>query len=82
MVPALLGLGIVTVGFATLIIRLKVIQEGYRLSTLRIETQKLVQENQRLRLQQAELSSFQRLRALAPKYGLKPPVSGQIVIVR
>jgi cell division protein FtsL len=82
LIPVLLGMAIVTVGFATLMIRLEVIQEGYRLSGLRIELQKLAQENQRLRLEQAELSSYQRLRAIAPKYGLRPAVPGQMVIMR
>ncbi len=82
LLPALLGTAVVTVGFTTLMVRLEVIQEGYRLSALRLEVQKLEQENQRLRLEAAELSSYQRLRSLAPKYGLRPPARGQVVMVR
>jgi cell division protein FtsL len=69
-------------GFALLMVRLQVIQEGYRLSALRLEVEELQQENQRLRLEAAELSSYQRLRSLAPKYGLRPPAPGQIVMIR
>ena len=78
----LLATAVVLVGFAMLIVRLEVIQEGYRLSALRLEIEKLQQENQRLRLEAAELSSYQRLRSLAPKYGLRPPAPGQIVMMR
>jgi cell division protein FtsL len=80
--PVSLSAGVVLVGFTMLMVRLEVIQEGYRLSALRFEVEKLQQENQRLRLQAAELSSYQRLRALAPKYGLRPPAPGQVVMVR
>jgi len=65
-----------------LTVRLEAIQEGYRLSALRTEVEKLQQENQRLRLEAAELSSYQRLRSLAPKYGLRPPAPGQVVMMR
>jgi cell division protein FtsL len=44
--------------------------------------EKLQQENQRLRLEAAELSSYQRLRSLASKYGLRPPAPGQVVMMR
>jgi cell division protein FtsL len=82
LLPALLATAVVLVGFAMLIVRLEVIQEGYRLSALRLEVEKLRQENQRLRLEAAELSSYQRLRSLAPKYGLRPPAPGQVVMMR
>ena len=82
LLPALLATAVVLVGFGMLMVRLEVIQEGYRLSALRLEVEKLRQENQRLRLEAAELSSYQRLRSLAPKYGLRPPAPGQIVMMR
>jgi cell division protein FtsL len=82
LLPALLGSALVLVGFAMLIVRLEVIQEGYHLSALRVEVDKLQRENQRLRLEAAELSSYQRLRSLAPKYGLRPPAPGQVVTLR
>ncbi len=82
LLPVLLTAAVVTVGFAMLMVRLEVIQEGYRLSALRLEVEKLRQENQRLRLESAELSSYQRLRSLAPRYGLRPPAPGQVVMMR
>ena len=71
---------IVVAGFATLMIRLEVTQEGYRLSTLQVEVRQLEEQNQRLRLQSAELSSRERLRSLASKYGLEPPAPGRVVM--
>jgi cell division protein FtsL len=82
LLPAVLGSVAVLMGFALLMVRLEVTQEGYHLSSLRLEVEKLRQENQRLRLEAAELSSYQRLRSLAPKYGLRPPTPGQVVMVR
>ena len=82
LLPALLAISAVPLGFALLMVRLEVIQEGYRLSTLRRDVEKLQQENQRLRLQAAELGSYQRLRLLAPRYGLRPPAPGQVVMMR
>jgi cell division protein FtsL len=82
LLPALLATAVAVVGFAMLMVRLEVIQEGYRLSALRVEVEKLSRENQRLRLEAAELSSYQRLRSLARKYDLRPPGPGQIVMMR
>jgi len=82
LLPALLAAAVVLFGFAVLTVRLEAIQEGYRLSALRVEVEKLQQENQRLRLEAAELSSYQRLRSLASKYGLRPPAPGQVVMMR
>jgi cell division protein FtsL len=79
--PALLAAAIIVVGFATLLMRLEVTQEGYRLSAVRLEIVKLEDQNRRLRLTAAQLSSHDRLRALAPKYHLEPPRNGQVVIV-
>jgi cell division protein FtsL len=81
LVPALLASSIVAFGFATLLTRLAVTQEGYRLSAVRMEIVKLEDENRRLRLTAAQLSSHDRLRALAPKYHLEPPRSGQVVMI-
>ena len=80
-VPALLAVAIVAAGFATLMIRLETTQEGYRLSSLRAEVRDLDTENQRLRLEVAELSSNQRLRTLAAKYHLAPPPPGHSVLM-
>jgi cell division protein FtsL len=80
--PALLASAAVLLGYALLMVRLEVTQEGYRLSALRDEVEELQRENQRLRLEAAELSSYQRLRSLAPRYGLRPPAPGQVVMMR
>ncbi len=80
-IPACLALAIIVAGFATLMIRLEVTQEGYRLSTLQIEIRNLTTKNQRLRLETAILESHQRLRTLAPKYGLAAPAPGHVVVV-
>lgn len=80
-VPALLGIGLVTVGFAALIVRLEVTQEGYRLSSLRAERRQLEEHNRRLRLEVAQLSSHERLHAIAVRDGLGPPPPGHVVII-
>lgn len=80
-VPAMLGVLIAVVGFATLMIRLEMTQEGYRLSALHDEIAKLQDENRVLRLTAAQLSSHERLRALAPQYQLAPPGRGQVVML-
>jgi len=80
-IPAFLALAIVVAGFATLMVRLEVTQEGYRLSSLRMEIRNLETENQRMKLETAGLESHQRLRALAPKYGLEAPASGHVMMV-
>jgi cell division protein FtsL len=80
-VPAILGLLIAIVGFATLMVRLEATREGYRISALRTENSKLEDENRYLWLTEAQLSSHERLRALASKYNLAPPAAGQIVMV-
>ncbi len=79
---ALLGIAIVAAGFGTLMVRLEVTQEGYRLSALRVERRDLEEHNRRLRLEVAELSAHARLRALAAREGLGPPPAGHVVVVR
>ncbi|MGD0670658.1 MAG: hypothetical protein ABSB13_01170 [Candidatus Binatus sp.] len=80
-VPAVLGALIAVVGFATLMIRLEVTREGYRLPALHDEIARLQDENRGLRLTAAQLSSHDRLRALAPQYHLAPPGRGQVVML-
>jgi hypothetical protein len=48
---------------------------------MRVDIATLEDQNRRLRLTAAQLSSHERLRALAPKYHLEPPRGGQVVIV-
>jgi hypothetical protein len=77
----MLGTSLVALGFATLMVRLEVTQEGYRLSTLRAENLKLEEDRRNLRLDLAEVASRERLRALAPKFNLGPPAPGQVEIL-
>jgi len=79
--PAVLGALIAIVGFATLMTRLEATHEGLRLSALRDEIAKLEDQNRELRLTAAQLSSHDRLRALAPQYHLAPPGRGQVVML-
>jgi cell division protein FtsL len=79
--PALLGVATVATGFGTLMVRLEVTQEGYRLSTLREERRHLEVNNRRLKLEVAELSAHERLRAIAARDGLGPPPAGHVVII-
>ena len=76
-----LGIAIAVVGFGSLMIRLEVIREGYRIAELAAENAKLAEQNRTLQLQVAELSSHQRLRALAAKFGLGPAEPRQVVMV-
>jgi cell division protein FtsL len=79
--PAILGVLIAMVGFATLMMRLEGTREGYRISALHEEIARLQDENRELRLTAAQLSSHERLRALAPQYHLAPPGRGQVVMI-
>lgn len=80
-VPALLTVAIIVAGFSTLMIRLEVTQEGYQLSALDTESRQLQESNRRLKLEVAQLSSHERLRALALKAGMGPSSSSQVVIL-
>jgi cell division protein FtsL len=68
-------------GFTTLLIRLEVVAEGYRLSQLRSEIAELQEQNRSLKVEAAQLGSRERLRALAVKYGMTTPARGQVVVV-
>jgi cell division protein FtsL len=81
LLPALLGVGLAVVAFVTLMIRLEVTQEGYRLSELRVENRDLAEHNRKLKLEVAELTSHQRLRGIATKDGLGPPPVGHVVVL-
>ncbi len=80
LMPAVLGLAIAALGFTIVMVRLEVTREGYRLSELRAEIAQLQGQNRQLRLETAELTSHERLRALAPRYHLAPPAPGQVVM--
>ncbi len=80
LIPAILCIAIAALGFTIVMVRLEVTQEGYRLSELRAEIAHLQERNRQLRLETAQLTSHERLRALAPRYHLAPPAPGQVVM--
>jgi cell division protein FtsL len=75
------ALGLLAACFAMLLVRLEVLREGYELSTVKNELGNLKQRNHALKLEIAKLSSRERLRALATKYGMTAPVPAQTVVV-
>ena len=81
LLQVLLGVALVAAIFATLMVRLAVMREGYRLSALRAQIAELDQGNRTLKLRVAELAAHDRLRALAVKYRMTPPARGQVVVV-
>jgi cell division protein FtsL len=81
LVPAILGIALAAVGFATLLVRLEVTREGYRVASLSAEIARLENENRTYRLQAAELSSHERLRSLAAQYHLTAPEPRQVVMM-
>ncbi len=81
LLAGILMVAVAALGFTTLMIRLEATREGYRLSALREDIARLEDQNRSLRLKAAELSSHDRLRALAPRYHLAPPANGQVVMI-
>jgi hypothetical protein len=79
LLQAILAVGLIALGFATLMVRLEVTQEGYRISSLRSDNLKLEEDSRNLRLGVAEVASRERLRTLAPRFNLGPPAPGQVV---
>jgi cell division protein FtsL len=82
LVPALLVVAIAVVGFATVLVRLEITREGYRIAELRRELRELEDRNRRLRLEVAELTAHGRLREMAPRYGLGPAARGQVLTLK
>jgi cell division protein FtsL len=79
--PLALWVMVILAGFGALMVRLEITQEGYRLSALRGERRQLEERNRELRLEVAQLSSHERLRAIAARDGLGPPARGHVVMV-
>lgn len=79
--PAIFSLLVLAILFATLMIRLEVVQEGYQLSSLQTEIAAGREQNRNLRLEVAQLSSPARLLALANKFQMSAPARGQVVVV-
>jgi cell division protein FtsL len=81
LLQVMLGVMLVAAIFATLMVRLAMMREGYRLSALRAQIAELEESNRTLKLRVAQLSAHDRLRALAVKYRMTPPARGQVVVV-
>jgi cell division protein FtsL len=81
LLQVLLGVMLVAAGFATLMVRLAGMREGYRLSALRGQIAEIKENNRTLGLRVAELTTHNRLRELAVKYRMNPPARGQVVVV-
>jgi cell division protein FtsL len=56
------------------------IEYGYRIATERQQLQQLEEQNHELRLTQAQLTSPERINALAQQLGLAAPQPGQVVL--
>lgn len=61
--------------------RVEYVQTGYELSEAREEYHRLVALNQKLKVEQAQLKSPERIKHLARKQGLVIPNAGQVVVL-
>ena len=57
----------------------KAIEYGYKIESLRIQRDSLLEMNHTYRLEEASLRSPDRIDQLARQYGMQPPRAGQIV---
>jgi cell division protein FtsL len=63
-------------------VRTRVTEQGYRLSRLALERQKLEREHERLQLVAAQLQSPQRVAELArTRLGMGPPPSDRVIVL-
>jgi len=57
----------------------KAIEYGYRVESLKTQRDSLLELNRALRLEEASLSSPERIDRLAREYGMQPPQAGQVI---
>ncbi len=57
----------------------KAIEYGYRVESLKTQRDSLLEVNHALRLEEASLSSPERIDRLAREYGMQPPQAGQVI---
>jgi cell division protein FtsL len=57
----------------------KAIEYGYRVESLKTQRDSLLEVNRALRLEEASLSSPERIDRLAREYGMQPPQAGQVI---
>ncbi|GAC1338741.1 MAG: hypothetical protein NVS2B9_16040 [Myxococcales bacterium] len=62
-------------------VRTRVTEEGYKLSRLGSEQQKLLRERDRLTLQAAQLLRPARIEELARKAGMGPPSADRVIVL-
>jgi len=57
----------------------KAIEYGYKVESLKTQRDSLLEVNRALRLEEASLSSPERIDRLAREYGMQPPQAGQVI---
>jgi cell division protein FtsL len=57
----------------------KAIEYGYKVESLKTQRDSLLEVNHALRLEEASLSSPERIDRLAREYGMQPPQAGQVI---
>jgi len=57
----------------------KAIEYGYKVETLRMQRDGLLEMNRALRLEEASLRSPDRIDRLAREFGMQPPQAGQVI---
>ncbi|MBV8051385.1 MAG: cell division protein FtsL [Acidobacteriaceae bacterium] len=57
----------------------KAVEYGYKVESLKLQRDGLLEENRALRLEEASLRSPDRIDRLARDFGMQPPQAGQIV---
>jgi cell division protein FtsL len=57
----------------------KAIEYGYKVESLKSQRDNLSEVNRALRLEEASLSSPERIDKLAREYGMQPPQAGQVI---
>jgi cell division protein FtsL len=57
----------------------KAIEYGYKVESLKTQRDSLLEVNRALRLEEASLSSPERIDKLAREYGMQPPQAGQVI---
>jgi cell division protein FtsL len=57
----------------------RAIEYGYKVESLKSQRDSLMEVNRALRLEEASLSSPERIDKLAREYGMQPPQAGQVI---
>ena len=57
----------------------KAIEYGYKVESFKTQRDSLIEVNRALRLEEASLSSPERIDRLAREYGMQPPHAGQVI---